>query len=82
MLADLISSELRVPWLVAVTANWVVRFEATRFVVAATNHSAFRSDEIGSDEKNDTNAPLHCVPRKTVPRKYATVLFVEYPSRK
>jgi len=31
-------------------SHWVVRCEATRFAVVATNHSAFSSNEIRSDE--------------------------------
>ena len=48
--SDLISSALRALWLVAATANSVVRCEATQLVVAAANHSALSSDEMRSDE--------------------------------
>jgi len=36
--ADLISSELSAPWLVAATVNRVVRCVATQFAAAATSH--------------------------------------------
>jgi len=36
--------------MVATTANHVVRYEATQFAVAASNHSALISDEMRSVE--------------------------------
>ena len=49
--ADLVSSEPSVLRTTAVTANWVVRCEATRFAAAATIHSnALTSDEMRSVE--------------------------------
>ena len=48
--SDLISSELSALWLLADTANWVVRCEATRFVAAETDRGALGWKEVGCDE--------------------------------
>ena len=57
--SDFISSELSALWLVAATANWVVRREVTQFTLAAT-HPVYLN-EVKWHDMSDMNAPLDII---------------------